>query len=407
MFLAGIMLGETQFRHQINIEIRPFRDVLLGLFFVSIGMLVNITTWFHTWIWILLLLIALMIGKTLLIIILCRFSKYDLVSSTRTGLVLSQGGEFGFAILSLALAKELIPLDYSQAVLATLLITFALAPIIIRYNEKIAKFFFPKIIKLSHEKMNEDIKTISESLSDHIIICGYGRVGQNISRLLSKINCPYIGLDLDPEIIRNAQLAGDCVAYGNAKNFEILKTARLEKAKALVISFNDVHTAISIIEQVRHFNHKISILVRCQDESEYEELLRTGATKIVTEVFEESLSLISHLLHLIHTPETTITKLLQTTRNKNYALLYQIFPGSFIEEEEMHEYLRPIPLPEKAQAVNRTLRELSLQHVKVIAIRRGKKHLKPRNNIKLQAGDILILYGLPSHLDVAEEALLA
>lgn len=142
-FVAGIMLGETEFRHQINVEIRPFRDVLLGLFFVSIGMLVNVTTWFDTWIWILLLLMAIMIGKTVLIVVLCRLLKYDLARATRTGVVLSQGGEFGFAILTVALTNRLLPPDYGQVVLAALLISFALAPIIIRYNEKIAKFFFP------------------------------------------------------------------------------------------------------------------------------------------------------------------------------------------------------------------------------------------------------------------------
>jgi len=145
-FLAGMMLGETEFRKQITIEIRPFRDILLGLFFVSIGMLVNITMWAATWIWILLLLIALMVGKTVLIITLCRLSKNDLASASRTGIILAQGGEFGFAILTLALTNKLLPPDYGQVVLAALLITFALAPIIIRHNKKIAKFFFLKKI---------------------------------------------------------------------------------------------------------------------------------------------------------------------------------------------------------------------------------------------------------------------
>lgn len=320
-FLAGIMLGETEFRHQINVEIRPFRDVLLGLFFVSIGMLVNITTWLDTWVWILLLLIALMIGKASLIIILCRFLKYDWECAIRTGVVLSQGGEFGFAILTVALAHKLLPPEYGQVVLAVLLITFALAPIIIGYNEKIAKFFIPKTIKISHEKIKKDIKMISDPLSDHIIICGYGRVGQNIARFLNKINFPYIGLDLDPEIIHNAKLAGDCVAYGNATNIEILKMAQFNKAKAIVLSFDDVQATIIILNQIRHLNSKIPILVRCKDESEFEELRQSGATNIVTEIFEESLSMVNQLLQLVDVPKKQIDQLLQETRDKNYSLL--------------------------------------------------------------------------------------
>ncbi|WP_367607111.1 cation:proton antiporter [Legionella sp. W05-934-2] len=409
-FLAGIMLGETEFRHQINVEIRPFKDVLLGLFFISVGMLVNIATLLDAWMWIVLLLAALIIGKTILIILLCHFSQIDLACATRTGVVLSQGGEFGFAILTLSLDKGLISLDYGQVILTTLLVTFALAPIIIRYNKKIAAFFFPNVVKQSNKEIQENIKAIAPSLSQHIIICGYGRVGQNIARFLKKMKYPYLSLDLDPEIIRNSQLAGENVAYGNATHLDILKAAQLDKAKALVICFNDLHAAINIIEQIRRQNATIPILVRCKDESDYEELKQSGATKVVTEVFEESLSLASYLLELIHVPEKKIMKLMQEIRDKNYALLYQVFPGTFSEEvtEEgsLHEYLRPVPIPAQAHAVNKALSQLALKNVEVVAIRRGKKHLKPNDDIIIHAGDILILFGLPTQLDGAEEILL-
>jgi len=146
-FLAGIMLGETEYRPQIEAEIRPFRDVLLGLFFISIGMLVNVTTWPEAWLWILLVLVGLLLGKTLLIILLCRLSKYDYETATRTGLLLAQGGEFGFAILTLALSHRLLPVAWGQSVLAALLISFMLAPIIIRYNQPIARFFFKRDVR--------------------------------------------------------------------------------------------------------------------------------------------------------------------------------------------------------------------------------------------------------------------
>lgn len=409
-FLAGIMLGETEFKHQINVEIRPFRDVLLGLFFVSIGMLVDITTILDTWIWILLLLVALMIGKTVLIILLCYLSNNDWASSARTGVVLSQGGEFGFAILTLALAKGLLPPEDGQVILATLLITFALAPIIIRYNKAITNIFFPLSVNKSYTDIKEKIQSISTSLSQHIIICGYGRVGQNIARFLRKVDYPYIGLDLDYEIIQNSQLAGENVAYGNAVHLDILKAAELDNARALVISFDDVHTSLSIIEQIRRLHSKIPILVRCKDEAEFEELRRSGATQIVTEVFEESLSLASHLLELIHIPEKEIVKIIQEIRDKNYALLYQVFPGTFSEEvtEEgaLHEYLRPVPLPDQSHAAGKKLSDLCLKNIEVISIRRGKMQLKPQKDLTLRGGDILILYGLPAQLDAAESILL-
>lgn len=407
-FLAGIMLGETEFRHQIEVEIRPFRDVLLALFFVSVGMLVNITAWFDTWIWIALLLVALIIGKAVLIVFLSRITKYPMATALRTGIVLSQGGEFGFAILTLALANKLLPADYGQVVLAALLISYGAAPLIIRHHLAILKLIFPKMMQ-QQEKIGE-ISELTSKLSDHIIICGYGRVGQNISRFLNKLEYPYIGIDLDPEIIHNAQLVGDTVAFGNATHLQILKAAKLTHAAAIVITINNVHASLAIIEQIRRIEPEMPILVRCRDDVDFDELQQSGATKIITETFEESLSLVSHLLRQIHIPQQQISKLLQETRDKNYALLSHVFPGTSLnhddEDEFLHEYLRPIPLLPQSYAVNRKVSELNLAEVEIIAIRRGKKQLQPKSKIRLAAGDIVILFGSPMHLDDAENILL-
>lgn len=140
-FLAGIMLAECEHKNKIKNEIRPFRDLLLALFFISTGMLVHITLWAESWFWIILLTIGLMLAKALLITVLTKFSKYNLEISIKTGLILAQGGEFGFAILSLALANHLLPAEWGQSALAALLISFAFAPAIIRYNALLTKFF--------------------------------------------------------------------------------------------------------------------------------------------------------------------------------------------------------------------------------------------------------------------------
>ena len=412
-FLAGIMLAECEYRHQIKVEIRPFRDVLLGLFFISVGMLVNIAAWPQTWIWIVLLVMGLMIGKALLIILFNLLSKYDLVTATRTGLILSQGGEFGFAILTLALVNQLLPMDWGQSILAALLISFIFAPIIIRYNEKITLFLLPKKLKQHAVHVQLEVAEVAHALKNHVIICGYGRVGQNIARFLEKVNCSYIGLDVDPEIVQNAKVAGDPVTYGDATHPEILEAAKLSEGKAVLISFGDIHPTINALNQIRSTYPKIPILVRSRDEAERKLLQQHGATKIVTETFEESLTLAHHLLKAIEIPQHQISKLLQDVRDKNYDVLYKIFPGSFVGEETekdvLHEYLRPIPLSEKAHAVGHTLHELTVQKtgVDVVALRRGQsRHLKPKGDIKLHVGDILILYGSPEQLDEAEKILL-
>ena len=224
-FLAGMMLGETEFRHQIEVEIRPFRDVLLGLFFITIGMLVNVTTWHTTWLWIVILLLGLIGAKFVLIVALNRLTRHDLPTSIRTGLVLAQGGEFGVAILTLALSNNVLPADYGQVVLAALIISFALAPILISNNGRIVKRFLPEMAQKIESDVQNQVVEKGRSLTQHIIICGFGRVGQNVAHLLDQQKLSYIGLDLNPDRVRSASEVGDQVTFGDAAHPEILKAA--------------------------------------------------------------------------------------------------------------------------------------------------------------------------------------
>jgi len=407
-FLSGIMLGETEFRHQIKTEIRPFRDILLGLFFVSIGMLANIHTWLDTWPWILLLLIAIMLGKSFLIMLLCRLSGYNQITSFRTGLILSQGGEFGFAIFALAFTHNLLPADYAQVVLAALLISFAFAPIIIRYNGQITKKLMPTVTKLEQSQKTAHIQEVSEQLRNHVIICGFGRVGQHIARFLKETKQPYIAFDLDPEIIHNSSLAGEPVLYGNTTHPDILQAAKINEAKAIVISFNDVAAATNMLSLMQTMNIKIPSLVRCKDEVEFEQLREHGATKIVTEVFEESLTMTNHLLRILHIPQNKIHSILHKARENDYQILMRVFPGSFPDENEESmlttKHLRSVHLSDAAPSINKTLEVLNLPDVEIITVIRGKKQLRP-SDVKLRANDIVILHGLPDQLDEAEELL--
>lgn len=412
-FLAGLMLAETEFRHQIEVEIRPFRDILLGLFFITIGMLTDIQSWYTTWIWILLLVIALVVGKMLLITVITRLSGNDLPTASRTGIVLAQGGEFGFALLTLALNKNILPADYGQVVLAALLISIALSPILIRYNKKITAFFLPKIIQTNEVQAKEKITVMAKKLKHHVIICGYGRVGQHIARLLDKIKFPYIGLDLDSELIQFASISGDNVIYGDPTHPGILHAAGLEHAKILVISFSDLRATIRILSLVKHSHPNLPILVRCKDEFELKQLKSYGATHIVAEIFETSLTLSNHLLNLIDIPTIKVNQLMHEMRSKDYDLLLKVFTGSY-EETMADEHaplgqLKPILIPEGAYAVNKKLKELDLKStgIELIAIRRGEtKFLKPHSNTKVEANDIIIVYGSPIHLAEVERLLL-
>jgi CPA2 family monovalent cation:H+ antiporter-2 len=412
-FLAGLMLAETEFRHQIEVEIRPFRDILLGLFFITIGMLADVSSWYNTWVWILPLFTALVFGKMLLITIITRLSGNDLPTATRTGIVLAQGGEFGFALLTLALSKSILPADYGQVVLAALLISMAISPILIRFNKEITKFCLQRKVRTDEIQMKQQISTAGKKLKQHIIICGYGRVGQQIARLLNKIKSPFIGLDLDSELIRFAALAGDNVFYGDPTHPGILKAAGLKHAKLLIISFNDLRASLQILSIVKQSRPDLNILVRCKDEFELKQLKSYGASHIVAEIFETSLTLAQHLLTIIDIPKEKASQLIHEMRSKDYDLLLKVFTGSY--EETMADenaplgQLKPILIPEGAPCINKKLKDINLTSTKaeIIAIRSGEtKFLKPQSNLKIEANNIIIVYGTPAALESAENVLL-
>jgi CPA2 family monovalent cation:H+ antiporter-2 len=415
-FLAGLMLAETEFRHQIEIEIRPFRDMLLGLFFITIGMLADISQWNDTWGWILLLVFALVICKCLLVTLICRITGNTFSDSFRTGLVLAQGGEFGFALLTLAINNRILPPDYEQVILAALLISIALAPIITRYNQAIAAFFLPKETHRAMEESKNKMAKMVKPLDKHVIICGYGRVGQHIARLLDKIKIPYIGLDLDSELVHFASLAGDKVLYGDPSHPGMLHAAGLDHAKVLAISFSDFKTATKILSLVRQTHPKLPILVRCRDEFELRQLRSLGAKYIIAELFETSLAISHHLLTTLGIPASQVHALIQEGRSKDYDMLQRVFMGSFDEPhlEEVNnleepKQLRPVLITNASYSNGKLIKEFAFESkgIELVSIRRGESTLlKPSYDTQLKANDILIIYGSLAALEYMETVLL-
>jgi CPA2 family monovalent cation:H+ antiporter-2 len=416
-FLAGLMLAETEFRHQIEIEIRPFRDILLGLFFITIGMLTDISQWDNTWHWILLLVFALVVGKFFLIALICRLSGNKLADACRTGLVLAQGGEFGFALLTLAIGNHILPPDYDQVILAALLISIAVAPIITRYNRAITAFLLPQATTYDIEENKKKFTQMVNPLKKHVIICGYGRVGQHIARLLDKINIPYIGLDLDSELVHFASLAGDKVLYGDPSHPGILQAAGLDTAKVLVISFEDLKAATRILSIVKHTHPKLPIVVRCRDEFELKQLKSFGAKYIIAELFEASLTISHQLLTVLGIPPEQIHALIQEGRSKDYDMLQRVFTGSLDNNDieydhplEQQKQLRPIALSQDAYATGKQIKELRLENhfpdIEIRAIRRGEsKFINPDADTTLEVNDVLILYGPIHRLEKIESLL--
>ncbi len=412
-FVAGMMLGETEFRHQVEADIRPFRDVLLGLFFVTIGMLLDIHALPGILHWVALVVLGIILVKGLLIAGLSLLFGAEKGVALRTAAVLAEGGEFGLALLSLGLAAGLITAESSQIVLAAVIVSMAFAPALIRYNGWLAKTFAAASYGADRVRREQEIAADMRYLNQHVLICGYGRVGQNIARFLDEEGFRYAALDLDPVRVREARVAGDNVHYGDSTHIEILEAAGLARARAMVISFDDPQATSKILRQVRAVRPDIPVLVRTRDDANLERFQRDGASEVVPETLEASLMLVSHLMLLLGVSVSKIVRRVRDVRGDRYRMLRAFFHGdeslALEEADTYRDRLHAVNLPAGAHAVGHRLGELGLEEidVQVTAVRRQGIRLKePRHSLELQEGDVLVLYGSPEHLETAEARLL-
>lgn len=411
-FLAGMMLGETEFRHQIKADIRPFKDVLIGFFFITIGMQFNTTIFLTAWPWILLLVFALFFFKIVLIALLGLYFTQSKATAIQTGIILAQGSEFSFAILIEALSHHLIPVDYGQVIMGALLLSMGIAPIMIKYHQKIADLFFSKFPELDETEKNQ-LSKASVRLKDHIILCGFGRVGQNIASFLTKGELEFIALDLDPTRVKNARLAGVNVYYADASHYQILHAAKISRARALISTFINPHAASQIIEHVRKHNQRIPIIVRSHDDVDTNRFYKKGATEVIPETLEASLMMASHILLLMKIPPNKVYGWINESRHNRYDLLRMVFPGQealIIEGDDYGDYaLNVVALPENAFAVGKALKDVPLffPSVKVTTVRRGgQRTISPPPSFKFQEYDIVVLYGKLLEIEEAEKILL-
>jgi len=301
-FLAGMMLAETEYRHQIESVIRPFRDILLGLFFITVGTLLNLALVFEHLGLVLAMVAVLLIVKALIVALLARYIQGGWHNALRVGIVIAQGGEFGFALLTLMLNDGLVGAALLQPLLAATVLSMALAAVLIRHNAKIATVLLRRRDHgLSHVQL-ELAATQDVAKRDHVIVCGFGRVGQNVARVLEKQGIEYLALDLDPRRVRQARHGGDPVIFGDSAEPEILQALGIEHCKVLVITFASPDVSLRILRSVRQLRPDLPVLVRTQDDTKLDQLQAAGATEVVPETLEASLMLVSHLLLLLKVP---------------------------------------------------------------------------------------------------------
>jgi len=410
-FLAGMMLGETEFRHQVESTIRPFRDVLLGLFFVGIGMLVDPAALPKVWHWGLAGALVLMTVKTVLVTLMVRRSGSDKLTAWRTGLMLAVGGEFGFALLSLALAANVIDVQLGQIALTAVLFSMIAGPFLIRFNREIAA-------RLAGPERNVDKRpappTVTESLAaglhGHVIICGYGRIGQSVGNFLDEEHIPFIALDLDPVRVREAHVAGEPVYYGDASERDILPLLGLQQARLVVISHEDVTGALKTLQNLRALRPDLPVMVRTRDETHVEMLQEAGALEVIPETLEAGLTIASQVLLLLDVPLSKVLRRMQQQRTGRYRLMREFFGGDQFSDDaggrDAHR-LRPLVLAPDSRAVGKTLADFDLDGVAVSAlVRGGRRQANPPADMKLCAQDVLVLFGPLDRIEKIEGLLL-
>lgn len=409
-FLAGMLISETEYRYQVEEDVRPFRDVLLGLFFVTIGMLLDVQVLIENFFWVFVILLTLIVLKTALIIGLSRLFGADLSVAFRTGMNLAQAGEFGFVLLAQASALQLISSTVLQPVLAAMVLSLFIAPFLIEYSESIIRRSYGSDWMQKAMQITS-IAAQTMSQQDHVIICGYGRSGQSVARILEQESINFIALDLDPKRIHEARTAGESVVYGDAAKREVLIAAGLMRAKVLVVSYHNIHSTLKILEHVQELHPELSVVARVMDESEVDVLKKAGVTEVVAEIMEGSLMLASHALMFVNISTSRISRRIRSIREQRYSLLRGFYHGVSDETDEMNESLFPhlhlhtLTILPAAAAINKTLAEINLKAltVEVIAVRRRNiRGLLPSADTKLEAGDVVVLKGTQENLAAAE-----
>lgn len=397
-FVAGMLISETHYRFQVESDIAPFRDILLGLFFITIGMMLDLNLLFSNILLILAFLIILILFKSLLITFLIKIFGYETGVGIRTGVILAHAGEFSFVILALAQQEKILNDFVSQVVLAVALLSMLLAPFIIQFNGRIARKLSKTYLKNSQDNI-KNIEELGHKFNDHVILCGFGRSGQYLSRFLSEENIPYIAIDIDMTRVNDAATAGESVVYGDASRLEVLKAAGIDSAKGLIVTYADDRASEKVLTVVRSYNKDIPVIVRTMDESGLEKIRAAGANEVVPEVLEGSLMLASHALVIFDVPLSRVIKKIREFRESKYEIFKGYFKGISDEKDDLinQHQLHSIEIKKKSFLNGKLLSDIPFEEygISIHHLRRPNmlEDIEPRDDLRLNTGDILVVLG--------------
>ncbi len=316
-FVAGMLISETEFRMQVEEDIKPFRDVLMGLFFVTIGVKLDLQILVGLWWQVMLVLTSLLVFKALIVGVLSWKLGATPGNSIRSALWLCAGGEFGFVLLGVIVK---MPKEVEQVALTALVLSMLIAPFIVQYSERLVMRFVASEWLMRSMQVTQ-IAAQSMTSEKHAILCGFGRNGQYLARFLAQEGIHSIALDLDPDRVREAAGGGESVVFGDAGRKEALMAAGLMRASVVIVTMSDTPLAEKVLHHVQEMRPDLPVVVRTSDEKDMGRLAKAGAAEVVPETLEASLMLASHALVLVGVPINRVLKRIRQTRSQRYRLL--------------------------------------------------------------------------------------
>lgn len=402
-FLAGMVIAESEYSHQTMANILPLRDSFMGLFFVSVGMLMNLGTLLTHPLEVAGTLLAILIGKTVVVVGSVLVLGYPLRVAALVGCALAQVGEFSFVLSRVGWEWGLITPELNQYFLSAAVISLLLTPFAIQLSPKLADRIgrLRGVERWFPGRSFEELKPERVQLRDHVIIVGYGPTGGNLSRVLKATQVPYCILELNGETVRRMRAKGEPIYYGDVASQEVLKHLGIQHARSLVIAISDPASIRRATRLARDLNPHLYILVRTRYEVEIDELYRLGANEVIAEEFETSIELFARVLRRYHLPRSVIGEQVEKVRQEKYEMLRQFQAPPLGQSDvtrlfaqvEMETYLTR----EAGSTTGKTIGELHIRHrtgASVVAvIQDGRIIANPGPEHRIAAGEVLVLVG--------------
>ncbi len=405
-FMAGLIIGESEFSIDAVSNIIPFRDIFAAIFFISIGMLLNASVILSQPSIVISLLLIILVAKVLTGSVAAAILGMPARVSIFVGLALAQIGEFSFVLAKSGAESNLMGTGPYQFFLAAAIITMALTPFTMNAAQPITNLLyrlFPGRIQKPEEETESQKGTAPEQ-SDHIVIVGYGMTGKSVARASEILGIPYTIVDMDPDVVKRERREGNCstIIFGDASQREILEHAGVARARALVVVISEQNVVPAIIHLAREMAPSIHIVVRTRHVNDARNLINLGADEVIPEEFETSVRIFSCILAKYDLPGDDIRALTGLVRKNGYRIFKKgdsLPDGEAADPEKLFGDLRisQVTVPEGSPAAGRALRELDTWNrhgVAVLAVRRGKETTTaPPPDFVVSSGDILLLYG--------------